>query len=305
MARVHPRQVEAFRALMLTSSTTRAAQVMHVTQPAISRLVKDFQSQLGLVLFEREGNRLTPTADALALYAEVERSYVGLERIAKAAQEIREHRSGRLRITGMPALTNGMLPRLAGHFLGQHPRADIAMFGLMSHVVLDWVISEQCDMGFAAGPIEHPLAVSEPLPTVRYVAVVPLGHPLARKRVLRAQDFQDQPYIALGPTTPSKFRMDELFAREAVPRHIRAETPLSEIACAMVSSGQGISVVDPFTAREFERRGVVARRFLPAVEFQVTLLYSRRRGLSPLGREFAQDVERSIREFKRDFSVAR
>jgi DNA-binding transcriptional LysR family regulator len=99
--------------------------------------------------------------------------------------------------------------------------------------------------------------------------------------------------------------MDELFARESVPRRIRAETPLSEIACAMVSSGQGISVVDPFTAREFERRGVVARRFLPAVEFQVTLLYSRRRGLSPLAREFAEAVERSIREFKREFAVAR
>lgn len=305
MARVHPRQVEAFRALMLTSSTTRAAEVMHVTQPAISRLVKDFQTQIGLVLFERDGNRLTPTADALALYAEVERSYVGLDRIAQAAKHIQEHRGGRLRITGMPALTNGMLPRLAGHFLGQHPRADIAMFGLMSHVVLDWVISEQCDMGFAAGPIEHPLAVSEPLPTVRYVGVVPSGHPLARKRVLRPEDYRDEPYIALGPTTPSKFRMDELFARESVPRRIRAETPLSEIACAMVSSGQGISVVDPFTAREFERRGVVARRFLPAVEFQVTLLYSRRRGLSPLAREFAEAVERSIREFKREFAVAR
>ena len=111
--------------------------------------------------------------------------------------------------------------------------------------------------------------------------------------------------VALASLHSGTTNDNELFARESVPRRIRAETPLSEIACAMVSSGQGISVVDPFTAREFERRGVVARRFLPAVEFQVTLLYSRRRGLSPLAREFADAVERSIREFKREFAVAR
>ncbi len=305
MSRLPPRQVEAFRALMLTHSTTRAAEVMHVTQPAISRLVKDFQQHVGLTLFERDGNRLIPTSQAVALYAEVERSYVGLERIAEVARDIREQRSGRLRVTGMPALTNGMLPRLAGHFLQQHPHVDLALFGLMSHVVLDWVISEQCDLGFAAGPIEHPLAVAEPLPRVRYVAVVPSGHRLARRRLLRPQDFRDEPYIALGPTTPSKFRMDELFSRESVPRRIRAETPLSEIACAMVSSGLGISVVDPFTAREFEGRGVVAKRFEPAVEFQITMLHPVRRNPSPVAREFVHAVDQANRDFRKDFAVAR
>ena len=304
MAKVNPRQIEAFRALMMTATTTRAAQVMNVTQPAVSRLVKDLQEALRLTLFEREGTRLTPTNEALSLYAEVERSFVGLERIAQAAKEIRERRAGTLRIAGMPALANGFLPRFAGRFLMARPGVDIAMFGLMSHMVLDWVVSDQCDFGFAAGPIQHVAARIEPLPAVRYVAVVPAGHRLARRRVIRAQDFERESFIALGPTTPSKFRLDDLFAREAVPRQVRAETPLSEIACAMVASGAGVSVVDPFTAAEFATRGVTARPFEPAVEFQVTALHPARRTLSAVGREFIHEFSSAIQAFRKEFRAA-
>src|SRR3954471_23294306 len=120
MARLNTRQVEAFRALMLTTSTVRAAETLHISQPAVSRLVRDLQEALGLALFERRGNRLLPTSEAVALYAEVERSFVGLERIAQAARDLRERRAGVLRIAAMPALCNGVLPRYAGEFLAAH-----------------------------------------------------------------------------------------------------------------------------------------------------------------------------------------
>src|SRR5438270_2131331 len=123
--RLNPRQVEAFRALMLTASTVRAAEVMHVTQPAVSRLVRELQDALELRLFERRGTRLVPTSEAVSLYAEVERSFVGMERIAQAARDLRARRAGRLRIAAMPALCNGFLPRFTGGFLAAHPQLDL------------------------------------------------------------------------------------------------------------------------------------------------------------------------------------
>ncbi|WP_245333904.1 LysR family transcriptional regulator, partial [Bradyrhizobium guangdongense] len=74
MARINSRQVEAFRAMMLTGSVTEAAKLMVVTQPAVSRLLRDFQALLKMELFERRGTGLVPTAAAMALYTEVERS---------------------------------------------------------------------------------------------------------------------------------------------------------------------------------------------------------------------------------------
>jgi DNA-binding transcriptional LysR family regulator len=302
--RINSRQIEAFRALMLTGSTTRAAAALSVTQPAISRQVRDLQEALGLTLFERKGTRLVPTNEALALYAEVERSFVGLDRIASAAGELRAHRAGTLRVAGMPALANGFLPRYTARFLAARPKVDMALFGLVSHSVLDWVVSEQCDVGFAAAPISHAAVTAEKMPAVRYVAVLPEGHRLARRRVLRPKDFAGEDFIALGPTTPSRFRVDDVFAKHGVTRKIRVETPLSEIACALVASGVGLSIVDPFTAGEYAKRGVVARAFEPAIDFQVAALYSARRTLSPVAREFVRGFAAFIEEFRKGFRAA-
>ena len=80
---LNTRQIEAFRAVMLTGSMTIAAEFLRVTQPAVSRLVKDLEKHLKFRLFRRQGNRLIPTHEATILFAEVDRFYVGLDRIAK------------------------------------------------------------------------------------------------------------------------------------------------------------------------------------------------------------------------------
>jgi DNA-binding transcriptional LysR family regulator len=294
MRRPNPRQIEAFRALMLTSSTVRAAETLGISQPAVSRLVRDLQEAVGLALFERRGTRLVPTSEAVALYREVERSFVGLDRIAQAAQDLAERRSGVLRVAAMPALCNGFLPRYAGGFLARHPQVDFALAGLVSHMVLDWVVSDQCDVGFAAAPIEHVAVTTVKMPAVRYMAVMPDGHRLARKRAIRPRDFEGEAFIALGPSTPSRFRVDDVFSRHGVKRKIRVETPLSEIACAMVAAGAGVSIVDPFTAAEYSTRGVVARPFEPALQFQIAALHPAHRSLSPVAREFIDGFARAI-----------
>lgn len=286
MRHLNSRQVEAFRALMLTTSTVRAAEMMHVTQPAVSRLVRELQEALELRLFERRGTRLVPTNEAVSLYGEVERSFVGMERIAQAAKELRTRRAGVLRVAAMPALCNGFLPRFSGAFLAERPHVDFALFGLISSSVLDWVVSDQCDLGFAAAPIEHAAARFEMMPAVRYVAVMPDGHRLARRRVLHPKDFAGQAFVTLGPSTPSRHRIDEVFAQHGVGRVLRVETPLSEIACALVAAGVGLSICDPFTAAEYSTRGVAARPFEPAISFQIAALYPSHRALSPVAREF-------------------
>jgi DNA-binding transcriptional LysR family regulator len=298
MRHLNSRQVEAFRALMLTTSTVRAAEMMHVTQPAVSRLIRELQEALDLRLFERRGTRLVPTNEAVSLYREVERSFVGMERIAQAAKELRTRRAGVLRVAAMPALCNGFLPRFSGAFLAERPHVDFALFGLISSSVLDWVVSDQCDVGFAAAPIEHAAARCEMMPAARYVAVMPDGHRLARRRVLRPKDFAGQPFVTLGPTTPSRHRIDDVFAQHGVARILRVETPLSEIACALVAAGVGLAICDPFTAAEYSTRGVVARPFEPAISFQIAALHPSHRALSPVAREFISGFAKHIEAFR-------
>jgi len=192
---LNPRQLEAFRAVMLTGGMTPAAELIGVTQPAVSRLIRDLQRSLRLTLFKKRGARLLPTGEAHSLYREVERSFVGLDRIAQSALELRERRAGTLRIAALPALASGFLPRFAGAFLAARPKLDLALFGLTSSSVLDWVISGQCDVGIAEIPIEHPTVVIERLPVVRAVAVPCRGGTRCRASAISCR--------AISPGSPS------------------------------------------------------------------------------------------------------
>jgi DNA-binding transcriptional LysR family regulator len=228
---------------------------------------------------------------------EVERSFVGLDRIVQAADELRQRRAGALRIAALPALANGFLPCFMAAFLAARPRLDLVLFGLTSRIVLDWVVSGQCDLGFAEIPIRHPAVTVEPLPPVRAVAVLPQGHALARKAVLELHDFAEGSFISLGQSTLLRFRIDAAFADARVTRQMRIETPLSMIACALVAGGAGFAIVDPFTAREFEGRGTVFRRFEPRIDVEFGVLCSTQVARSGLVCELIGEFREAIAAF--------
>ncbi|MGY8667204.1 LysR substrate-binding domain-containing protein [Bradyrhizobium sp. UFLA05-109] len=298
MARINSRQVEAFRAMMQTGSVTEAAKLMVVTQPAASRLLRDFQALLKMELFERRGTGLVPTAAATALYTEVERSFVGLERITAAAEEIRGRRTGSLRIAALPALANGYLPRLAGHFLKERPNLNLAFFGVISPIVVDWVLNNQCDIGFAEVPIAHSGLPRLRLPPLARVAVLPDGHRLAEKEVLEPRDFEGETFISLSAGSASRHLVDQVFHRNDVRRVLRVETTLSEIMCGMVSSGLGVAICDPITAKEFATRGVIVRRFLPRIDFEFSAVFPPQRSPSPVALDLVEALRHALGEME-------
>ncbi|MEH2591552.1 LysR substrate-binding domain-containing protein [Bradyrhizobium sp. AZCC 1721] len=294
MARINSRQVEAFRATMLTGSVTDAAALMAVTQPAVSRLLRDFQALLKMKLFEKRGTGLVPTATATALYMEVERSFVGLERITAAAEEIRSRRTGTLRIAALPALSNGYLPRLAGRFLRERPNLNLAFFGVISPIVVDWVLNNQCDIGFAEVPIAHVGLSIVRLPAPPRVAVLPEGHRLAAKAMLEPRDFEGETFVSLTTGSTGRHLIDQAFNRDDVRRVLRVETSLSEIMCGLVSSGVGVAICDPFTAREFESRGVIARRFTPRIDFEFAAVFPPQRSPSPVALDLVEAMRQAL-----------
>ncbi len=294
MARINSRQAEAFRAMMLTGSVTEAAALMAVTQPAVSRLLRDFQALLNMKLFEKRGTGLVPTAAASALYTEVERSFIGLERITAAAEEIRSRRTGLVRVAALPALANGYLPRLTGRFLMERPNLTLSCFGVISPIVVDWVLNNQCDVGFAQVPIVHAGLPSVRLPALPRVAIMPEGHRLAIKSLLIPRDFEGESFVSLTAGSTGRHLIDQAFNRDDVRRVLRVETSLSEIMCGMVSSGLGVAICDPFTALEFEGRGIVMRPFEPRIDFDLAAVFAPQRSPSPVALDLVEEVRQSV-----------
>lgn len=296
---LNPRQIEAFRTVIVTGGVTAAARALNVTQPAVTRLIHDLQYALGLTLFVRRGARLVPTTEALSLYREVERQFVGLERIESAARALREGRAGSLRVASLPAFSVGFLPRLVGLYLGQRPDLEIALYGSISSQVADWVASGFCEVGFAQLPLEFPGIELEMLPRTAAVAVIPSGHRLTEKAVLTPKDFAGERFVSLEQSTQLRYRIDALFSAEGIPWKTRIETPLSMIACGLISAGVGVSLVDPYTAEEFRGRGVEIRPFRPEILFDIAEVWGAGRSRSALALDFAAHARAAVADFAR------
>lgn len=296
---LNPRQIEAFRTVIVTGGITTAAQALSITQPAVTRLIQDLQHALGLPLFVKHGSRLVPTTEALSLYREVERQFVGLERIENAARNLREGRAGSLRVAALPAFSVGFLPRLVGRYLEQKPDLEVAIYGSISSQVVDWVTSGFCEVGFAQLPLDFPGIDIEILPAMAPVAVLPAGHRLAAKSELVPEDFANEPFISLEQSTQLRYRIDALFSAHRVPRRTRVETPLSMIACGLVAAGAGLSVVDPFTAEEYRGRGIELRRLKPSVTYDVATIWASGRARSAAAEDFVAEVVQAVEAFAR------
>src|SRR5262245_11739761 len=109
------RQMEAFRAVMLTGTTIQAAAMLKVTQPAISRLINDLEAQAGITLFDRVRGRLQPTPEAETLFDEIERAYISFDHIANFMKGIRRS-AGRLRLLATMPMAHGILPATIARF---------------------------------------------------------------------------------------------------------------------------------------------------------------------------------------------
>ena len=277
------RQIEAFRAVMLAGGMTAGAAMMRVTQPAVSRLIRDLEGELGFALFERRGNALTPTFQARALLLEVERSFVGLDRITTFARGLRTGQGGTLRMAALPAMA-AFLPRFAARFSRAHPDLDIYVDSLPSTMIRDLVASGQLDLGVSVVPFKTPGLVSTMLDD-HAVVVMPEGHRLAGKRAIEAGDLAGTDVVMLSKFAHDMRHPVEL-ALQGVVRSTVLETQLGSIACVLVQEGAGIAIVDPFSASEFVGQGLVVRPLRPPMVVGIAVVHSSERVLSPAAELF-------------------
>jgi DNA-binding transcriptional LysR family regulator len=264
------RQVEAFRALMQRHTVTRAAEALHVSQPAVSRLLADFETSVGFALFERQQGRLVPTSEAQVLYEEVERAFVGLDRITHAAQQIRAMRRGSLTVAGSPAVALELLPRVVTAFIAAYPGVDVTLLTHSAHTVVDLVASQRCDVGFVAEAIPHPAVRLERLTDAPMRCIVPPDHRLAKKRVIRPADLRDEPFVSYPRSFDARNVIDRVFVEHGVSRQLTVEAQLSQTIVALVANGAGVALIDPVTAAYADGR-VAVRRFEPDLRDQVYL----------------------------------
>lgn len=286
------RQVEAFRAVMLSGGVTAAAAMLNVSQPSVSRLIADLEADVGFRLFERRGGRVTPTAQAEALFDAVRRSFTGLELLEQAARRIRAHPVGTIRIAALPALATGVLPMVLAAFGARYPDIKVTVESLGQRGVVDRVFLGQADIGLA---VERPAptgVASRLLAEAEYVCALPAGHRLTDRPLVEARDLDGEAFV--GPLHEAEalwFGIDEVLQAQGVRPRRTVETQQSFPAYAFVQAGLGVTVAEPFSAPLFAQAGVRIRRFRPRLAVRFALLEPEIGPTPPAIAEFRAEIE--------------
>ncbi|HDS1775799.1 TPA: LysR family transcriptional regulator [Pseudomonas putida] len=266
------RQLEAFRAVMLHQTVTLASEKLHISQPATTRLLADLESSIGFSLFDRVKGRLHPTVEAEALFKEVQRSLIGVDRIARAADEIRDLRRGTLQIAAAPALSLAFLPHAITEYLKIRPEADISLALHSSRSIVDMVIGQRCDVGLVVLSMSRTSPNGQKLLSAMNVCALPTGHKLCALDVIRPSDLAGEPFIAHPRSGELRLQIDALFAEHGVELNVRTECQISHSICSFVEAGAGVAVMDAITAWGYKGTGVVFRAFQPALMTDFALL---------------------------------
>jgi DNA-binding transcriptional LysR family regulator len=285
------RHIEVFRAVMTTGSVTSAAEMLFTSQPTISRELGQLEYLLGFPLFDRVRGRLRPTARALTLYDDVQRSYIGLDRILATAANLKACEQGQLSIICMPSLSHSPLPAVCRRFMAAHPGVGISITPQESPLLEEWLTAQRHDLGLTERSAPPPGTSLEPLLAADEVCVLPAGHRLLSKQVVHPEDFEGEPFVSLSPTDPYRKQVDEICRQHGVARDMVLETHSAVSVCSMVQAGIGIALVNPLTAQAFAGKGLEMRRFSVSIPFHVNIVRPEHRPSSALTDHFMEALK--------------
>ena len=292
-------EIETFRALMRSSSTRKAAALLHVTQPAISQSLKRLEVQAGMLLFQRTGGRLVPTPEARALWVEVERVFIGMDAIEHRVRSLRDFGTNQLELSCYPAFGLGFMPRalarLKAHRGASHwPQVSLQV--LSSKDVRDRVAMGISDFGLMADELSLEGIDNSTFAQFPGVVVMQPGHALERFKSIKPEQLVEAPFIALNPEDPSHRRLEAALAQLGLALRVVAQTPYAASVCEMALRGLGVGLVNPITALDYAERGLVVRRLSVDVVFSCILALPAGKVLSATARDFLSLMRQQLVE---------
>lgn len=290
-SRISLREMEMIRAILVHGTMAKAAQMMNVSQPAISRMVKQAEDRTGLQFFERRGSKLIPTPDLTTLSREFEKVFASVDRVQTLTWALGAGLGRPVHVSAMSVLAETMLTPALVEVRKLHAQTPVAVRLNHRPGVEQDIIREDADIGLVHGIAQHDALTAITLCTARVVCLMHREHPLASRPELGPHDLAEEPLISMGRLSPLSQQVIDAFDAAGVSRRISIQIADSGLAAHFCASGLGLALLDPFFLSAGLPEHLVMRPFTPSIQIECFAIHSNRRVLPELEADLLESLK--------------
>ncbi len=224
---------------------TEVANALFTSQPGISRQIRELEEELGLIIFERNGKRLTGlTEPGKGILKIINRLLIEAENLQQASLEYSGQESGTLSVAATHTQARYTLPKVVQGFRNKFPEVRIALQQSAPEHIAEWVLSGKSDIGIATeGLSQFPDLISFPCYSWNHVIVVPDNHPLLSHTPISLKDLAEFPLITYDIGFTGRGHIDDAFSKADVKTDIVLTAMDSDVIKQYVSLGLGVGLV--------------------------------------------------------------
>jgi DNA-binding transcriptional LysR family regulator len=283
------RQIRSFVAITHLGSFTRAASLLHISQPALTVQIRNLETALGVKLLDRTSRSVEVTRLGRELLPSLQRALHDLEAAMADVHEVGAGRRGTVRVAALPSFAASLLPRVILAYRHANPALEFVVRDAIAARIADMIGSEEVDIGITGGIISEPRLEVLHTGTDRLVVIFPAKHPIGRKRSIRIDDFVDQPLVLTNTGTSLREVVDAAFMNIGRIPTIACEVTYMISAVAMVRAGLGITIL-PQSAHEIRAEPSLRARPIddPSFVRPVAVIKKKGRTLPPASAGFLE-----------------
>lgn len=287
MALMDNAQLKAFVAVADSQSFSRAADQLHLTQPAVSKRIANLETELGQRLFDRVGHAVHLTPAGQTLLPRARRLLQDMDDTATALSNLTGRIAGPLRIATSHHIGLRRLPALLSDYTARYPEVTLEFDFVDSEQAYHEVEQGLRELAIVTLPDEPQVSVTAvPVWRERLIPCVQRSHPLARQRTVAIAELAAHRAVLLGGHTFTQQKVDQLFATHQVELRDRTSSSYLEAIAMLVTAGQGWALLPDIMVRD----ELVALNVQPAIAIERSLgvVHHRDRTLSNAGRALVQ-----------------
>lgn len=236
-------QLRVFDTAARLQSFTRASKALYLTQPGISKHIKQLEEYYGIRLFDRLGKKVVPTQAGEILFQTTQAMFALIDEAKLKMDDLKEMTGGKLSIGACFTAGIYLIPEIIGRFNRRYPRVDIHMDIHLSQNIAEKVLANELDIGFIGALYDDDRLAIKTLREDKLVVIIPNDHPWKNKKVVRMPELVDQPFILSNKGSGTRTVVEQQLARAGVRLENQVEFGNTEAVKKAVSAGLGISIL--------------------------------------------------------------